>query len=110
MPYCGMQVDGQNARDAVMLNLQAVWQVTTIKLNERKFLLQSARGNEQGRDLEGLPMFECLVFEKQGAATNPSLYNWGNGDTFCGVGDWEGKGKDIALLSNKQAVFILQSV
>lgn len=91
-----------------MANGQAIWKVTTLKLSEKKFLLQSAgRGDT---DVGGRLKFECLVFEKQGAATNPSRYNWGNGDTFCGVGDWEGTGKDIALMANKQAVFILTSL
>lgn len=108
MPYCGFTEEGISRRDGVMKNMQAVWKVTTIKLNERKFLLQSGADGET--DAAGRGKFECLVFEKQGASTNPSRYNWGNGDAMCGVGDWEDKGLDIALMGNRQAIFILTSV
>merc|ERR1712188_357890 len=89
------------------LNLgnQAVWRITPLKLNDRKFIIQSSAHGV--RDQDGQLSFECLAFEKNGAATNPSRYNWGNGDAWCGAGDWEGQGKDIALLNNKQAVFII---
>jgi len=110
-PYCGFQKDGLSRRAGVMRTKeghQAIWKVKTIKLNENKFLIQS--GGEGKTDVSGNLAFECLVFEKQGASTNPSRYNWGNGDQFCGVGDWEDQGKDIALLGNKQAIFILTSV
>ena len=77
-------------------------------MSESKFLLQNAaNGNTDSMDNT---LWECVVFEKAGASTNPSRYNWGNGDDFCGVGDWEGLGKEIALLNNKQAVFILTSL
>jgi len=79
--------------------------VTPLKLNENKYILQSASKGHKGQD--GTPIWECLAFEEQGAATNPSRYNWGNGDTWCGAGDWEGEGKVYGLLNNKQAVFIL---
>jgi len=104
--YCGFSMEGMNPLDALLSNGQAVWRITPVKLAESKFLLQSA---SKGRtsDQSGLPIWECLAFEEQGAATNPSRYNWGNGDTWCGAGDWEGRGKENALLNNKQAVFIL---
>jgi len=105
IPFCGFTQDGMDPRDALMDNGQAVWRITPLKLNANKYILQSAsKGKET---LEGDKIWECLVFEEQGAATNPSRYNWGNGDTWCGAGDWGGLGKAYALLNNKQAVFIL---
>ena len=83
----------------------AVWKITPLKLSESKYILQSA--SKGGMDQHGNKVWECLTFEEQGAATNPSRYNWGNGDDWCGVGNWEGQGKAIALMDNKQAVFIL---
>merc|ERR1712138_127364 len=86
-------------------NTQAVFKITPVKLNANKYIIQNAaKGNT---NYEGDALWECLAFEKNGAATNPSRYNWGNGDSWCGVGDWEGLGKDVALMNNKQAVFIL---
>jgi len=110
-PYCGFQKDGISKRDGLMKTSeghQAVWKVATVKLNEAKFMVQSSGSGET--DVAGNLKFECLVFEKQGASTNPSRYNWGNGDSFCGVGNWEDQGKDIALLGNKQAIFILTAI
>jgi hypothetical protein len=102
--YCGFP----GGIDALVHNGQATWKVSVIKLNEKKFILQNAaNGNTDSQDNA---LWECLAFEKNGAATNPSRYNWGNGDLFCGAGDWEGLGREIALLSNKQAVFILTSL
>merc|ERR1711964_423988 len=60
MPHCGYVVDGTDRRSALLANGQAIWKVTTLKLNERKFLLQSAaRG---AAEASGVPAFECLVF------------------------------------------------
>ena len=70
-----------------------------------KYILQSA--SKGTSTLGGQKIWECLAFEEQGAATNPSRYNWGNGDSYCGAGNWEGTGKVVGLLNNKQAVFIL---
>jgi len=100
--YCGFGKD--NLLNA-QYGYQAVWRITPLKLNDRKFIIQSSAHGV--RDQDGQLSFECLAFEKNGAATNPSRYNWGNGDAWCGAGDWEGQGKDIALLNNKQAVFII---
>merc|ERR1711959_319802 len=97
-PLCGFEVDGTDRRTALLENRQAIWKVTTLQLNERKFLLQSAASGATNPN--GVPSYDCLVFEQQGAATHPTRYNWGNGDDFCGAGDWEGKGKDIALMAN----------
>jgi len=84
-------------------NRQAVFRVESIKMSEKKYIIQGmAQGTKEG--------FECIVFDNEGAATNPSRYNWGNGDAFCGVGDWEGFGKEMALISNKQAIFILSNI
>merc|ERR1719460_3098306 len=76
----------------------AIFQIKAVKLVEKKYIIQ-ARARSNGN-------WECLAFEDQGAATNPSRYNWGNGEDWCGVGDWDGYGKEMALLNNKQAVFI----
>jgi hypothetical protein len=105
MDYCGFSKDGMDPVDALLDNGQAIWRVTPLKLNENKYILQSASKGRTTQD--GSKIWECLAFEEQGAATNPSRYNWGNGDTWCGAGDWEGQGKIYALLSNKQAVMIL---
>merc|ERR1719473_2163856 len=105
MDHCGYSEEGMDPIDALLQNGQAIWRVTPLKLNENKYILQSA---SKGRTtLDGDKIWECLAFEEQGAATNPSRYNWGNGDEWCGAGDWEGEGKVYALLSNKQAVMIL---
>jgi hypothetical protein len=101
--FCGLPKE-----DVALSNnlwLQAVWRITPLKLNENKYILQSA--SKKRADAEGNPIWECLAFEEQGAATNPSRYNWGNGDAWCGAGDWEGEGKVVGLLNNKQAVMIL---
>ena len=88
---------------ALIENGQAVFKVESIKMSEKKYIIQS-----KSQDGEG--SYECVSFDNEGAATNPSRYSWGNGDDFCGVGDWEGYGKEMALLSNKQAIFILTSL
>merc|ERR1711865_1135598 len=80
-----------------------LFKVESIKMSEKKYIIQS-----KSQDGEG--SYECVSFDNEGAATNPSRYSWGNGDDFCGVGDWEGYGKEMALLSNKQAIFILTSL
>jgi hypothetical protein len=104
--YCGYTVPGATRRQGLLKNMQAVWKISTIKLNSRKFIIQSAAN----RNPTGVRKYECLIFDKQGAATNPSRYNWGNGNSFCGVGNWGGHAKDMALLNNKQAIFILEAV
>jgi len=108
-PYCGYQSGDArlSPRQGLLANLQAVWKVTTLKLSEDKFILQSAA--KKKRDMEGKPLFDCLVFEKQGTATNPTRFNWGNGDRMCGVGNWGDTTLAMALMNNKQAVFILES-
>jgi len=104
-PYCGFSDAGEDAYKGFVDNMQAVWKITPLKLNEKKYILQSA--SKGTKTQSGDPIWECLAFEEQGAATNPSRYNWGNGDTWCGAGNWEGQGKVVALLNNKQAVMIL---
>jgi hypothetical protein len=106
VPYCGFSMEGMDALTALLDNGQAVWRITPLKLSENKFLLQSASKGREDR-ISGEKVWECLAFEEQGAATNPSRYNWGNGDSWCGAGDWNGRGKENALMTNKQAVFIL---
>jgi len=95
---------------ALIENGQAVFKVESIKMSEKKYIIQS-------KSQDGKGSYECVSFDNEGAATNPSRYSWGNGDAieggssdFCGVGDWEGYGKEMALLSNKQAIFILTSL
>merc|ERR1711988_450496 len=105
LDYCGFAKDGMEPLDALLQNGQAIWRLTPLKLNEDKYIMQSASKGKQDQD--GSPIWECLAFEEQGAATNPSRYNWGNGDSWCGAGDWGGLGKEYALMNNKQAVFIL---
>jgi len=83
----------------LIANGQAVFNVQAVKVVEKKYIIQA-----NARDGDG---WDCLAFEDSGAATNPSRYNWGNGEDWCGVGDWDGYGKEMALLNNKQAVFIL---
>jgi len=85
-------------KEALIANGQAIFQIKAVKMTEKKYIIQS-RSRTDGS-------WECLAFEDQGAATNPSRYNWGNGEDWCGVGDWDGYGKEMALLNNKQAVFI----
>jgi len=102
---CGFAQEGMDPRDALIDNNQAIWRLAPLKLNENKYILQSASKGNKNQD--GGRIWECLAFEEQGAATNPSRYNWGNGDSWCGAGDWEGEGKVYGLLNNKQAVFIL---
>jgi len=101
--YCGFRAteEGPGGRKGLLKDRTAVWKVTTLKLSEDKFLLQSAA--------KVLKTYECLAFEKQGTAINPSRYNWGNGEEMCGVGQWSSPGKSLALMNNKQAVFILES-
>jgi len=105
--FCGYTKAGmeQDPVRALVQNGQAIWKVTPLKLNEGKFLLQSASAGKT-TDITN-KVWECLTFEQQGAATNPTRYNWGDGDDWCGAGDWEGQGEVYALLNNKQAVFIL---
>jgi len=103
--FCGFDTEGMGEKEALMQNGQAVWRISPLKLNEKKYILQSASKGKINAQNEKI--WECLTFEEQGAATNPSRYNWGNGDTWCGAGDWGGLGKQYALLNNKQAVFIL---
>merc|ERR1719267_423065 len=105
LPFCGFTANGMNPREALLDNGDAVWRLTPLKLNANKYILQSA--SKKRVTIEGDKIWECLAFEEQGAATNPSRYNWGNGDTYCGAGDWEGLGKAYALMNNEQAVFIL---
>jgi Notch-like protein len=100
-PNCGF-VD----RASLIRNRQAIWKVSPIKFTERKYIVQ----NRKPETVNGAEAWDCLVFEHNGAATNPSRYNWGNGGDFCGVGDWEGLGKHVALMTNKQAIFILSSL
>jgi hypothetical protein len=100
---CDFQVADPDAsrediKEALIQNGQAIFQIKAVKLVEKKYIIQ-ARARSNGN-------WECLAFEDQGAATNPSRYNWGNGEDWCGVGDWDGYGKEMALLNNKQAVFI----
>merc|ERR1712093_29707 len=105
MPFCGFSKEGMDPYTALLLDGTAVWRITPLKMNEDKYILQSAskgRKNQAGESI-----WECLAFEEQGAATNPSRYNWGNGDQWCGAGNWEGQGKVVGLLNNKQAVMIL---
>jgi len=86
--------------NAFVKNRLAVWKIEAVKQSEKKFILQS---------MSRKSYWECLAFEEQGAATNPSRYMWGNQDSqgFCGIGNWNAEGKRMALLNNKQAVFIL---
>ena len=107
MEYCGFEVQGADPKDALVENGQAVWRVVPLKLNENKYLLMSASKGRKEDDNSGNKIWECLAFEDNGAATNPSRYNWGNGGQWCGVGNWEGEGKIVSLLNNKMAVFIL---
>jgi len=100
--FCGFSTEPDSLRE----NGQAVWKISPVKLVESKFIIQN-HAKQLRSSIEGDSLWECLAFEKQGAATNPSRYNWGNGDDWCGAGDWEGLGSEIALLNNKQAVFIL---
>jgi len=86
-------------KENLIANGNAVFKVQAVKMSEQKYIIQA-----KARDGSG---WDCIVFDNEGAATNPSRYNWGNGETFCGVGDWEGYGKEMSLLNNKQAVFIL---
>jgi hypothetical protein len=89
-------------KNKFVLNSQAVWKIQTVKENESKYILQSRSRNRR---------WECLAFEQQGAATNPARYMWGNKDNdgWCGIGNWDGDGKKVALLNNKQAVFVLSA-
>jgi len=105
LPFCGFTAAGMDPKAALMDDGTAVWRLTPLKLNANKYILQSA--SKKRVNIDGDKIWECLAFEEQGAATNPSRYNWGNGDTFCGAGDWGGLGKEYALMNNKQAVFIL---
>jgi len=107
--YCGFKPSdpAMSSREGLLANGQAVWKVTTLKLSEDKFILQSAAKGQ--KDMQGKPIYDCLVFEKQGTATNPSRYNWGNGNAMCGVGNWGDTTLGLALMNNKQAVFILES-
>jgi len=100
-PFCGF-VD----RASLINNRQAVWKITPIKFIEKKFIVQ----NRKRAGKNGGAAWNCLVFEKNGAATNPSRYNWGNGDQYCGAGDWEGLGHKVALMTNKQAIFIITAL
>lgn len=97
--YCDFQTDSEDIRTALIENGQAVFQIKSVKMVEKKYIIQSKSRTDKST-------WECLAFEDQGAATNPSRYSWGNGDEWCGVGDWDGYGKEMALLNNKQAVFI----
>jgi len=105
LDFCGFAKQGMDPLKALLDNNQAIWRITPLKMNENKYILQSASKGKENQ--EGEKIWECLAFEEQGAATNPSRYNWGNGDSWCGAGDWEGEGKVYGLLNNKQAVFIL---
>merc|ERR1712167_98876 len=101
-PYCDFQVDSRTTTDtrgALVDNKLATFKISAVKVIENKFIIQSsARASKN--------IWECLAFEEQGAATHPSRYNWGNAADWCGVGDWNGYGKQVALMNNKQAVFI----
>jgi len=103
--YCGYSTEPDTLRE----NGQAVWKITPVKLAESKFIIQN-QAKQIKTTVDGESLWECLAFEKQGAATNPSRYNWGNGDDWCGAGDWEGLGSEVALLNNKQAVFIITAM
>merc|ERR1711939_286117 len=100
---CGFNAGGLKGlarTNAFVKNRIGVWKIQAVKMTEGKYIFQSmSRKN----------YWECLAFEEQGAATNPSRYMWGNADTkgWCGIGDWNAEGKQMALLNNKQAVFIL---
>lgn len=83
----------------LIANGQAVFNIQAVKVVEKKYIIQANAHDGDGWD--------CLTFEDAGASTNPSRYNWGNGDDWCGVGDWDGYGKEMSLLNNKQAIFIL---
>jgi len=100
MPNCGFP-----SKTELVDNGQAIFRIVPLKMNEDKYLIMSASKGRTG--LTGTAVWECLAFEEQGAATNPSRYNWGNGDDWCGAGNWEGRGPVVGLLNNKQAVFIL---
>jgi len=104
--FCGYVEDDVDSKTALMENGQAIWRVTPLKLNANKYILQTASKGRMNAD-NSAKIWECLAFEEQGAATNPSRYNWGNGDDWCGAGDWQGLGPAYGLLNNKQAVFIL---
>jgi hypothetical protein len=105
LQYCGYSQEGADPLTALLNDGTAIWRVTPLKLNANKYILQSA--SKGTSTLGGQKIWECLAFEEQGAATNPSRYNWGNGDEYCGAGNWEGEGKVVGLLNNKQAVMIL---
>jgi len=102
-PNCGFASTEELVADG-----QAIFRIVPLKMNEDKYIIMSASKGRHS-DETGNSIWECLAFEEQGAATNPSRYNWGNGDDWCGAGDWEGEGKVVGLLNNKQAVFILTS-
>jgi len=105
--FCGFKKEGEEAEQALFENGQAIWRITPLKLNANKYILQTASKGLTAGPNGDLKLWECLAFEEQGAATNPSRYNWGNGDAWCGAGDWEGLGPAYGLMNNKQAVFIL---
>jgi len=99
---CGFQEDdGEVRKDAFIENKLAVWKIQAVKSSEGKYILQNRA--------QGGIKWECLAFEEQGSATNPSRYMWGNQDSlgWCGIGDWNNQGKQIALMKNMQAVYIL---
>merc|ERR1712166_956602 len=79
---CGFAKQGMDPLKALLDNNQAIWRITPLKMNDNKYILQSASKGKENQ--EGEKIWECLAFEEQGAATNPSRYNWGNGDSWCG--------------------------
>lgn len=87
----------------------AVWRLVPLKINDNKYLIQSAAdfNINKANDPDDPAKWQCLIFDRNGMSTNPSRYNWGNGARMCGAGDWEGEGQKVALLNNKQAVWIL---
>jgi hypothetical protein len=110
--FCGYNPRGQagGAKSSALMRKKnlirdgtAVFKIKPVKMSEGKYIIMAM--NRAKTDFHS-----CIAFEEQGAATHPSRYNWGNGDDWCGVGDWEGYGKEMALLNNKQAVFIFTNI
>jgi carbonic anhydrase len=88
--FCGFP-----SKEELLRNKQAIWKLRALDRNRHYIILHSSRDNT--RD-------ECLIFNGNGNATNPSRFLWGPGTgEFCGFPSRE------ALLQNKQAVWTIRS-
>jgi hypothetical protein len=111
-PSRDSQLTGPLCKDGIHTAPRAIWKVEPIKRDEKKFMLMATKVGWEARDVK----YECMAFMSQGTNVNPSLHNWGQTETFCGMtafgedGLATHSGAADQLAANKEAVWILDEL